>query len=114
MDNYISIYDFNDDKKNDKEYFSWYDIIIERNEKATIKFDCSLYDFINSDKNEINYIVEISDSKIINGVFEVNRNPDIKVEYFKLIFKKIAKSNHLINILRYLFDAIYLISIISI
>lgn len=104
MDNYISIYDFNDDKKNDKEYFSWYDIIIERNEKATIKFDCSLYDFINSDKNEINYIVEISDSKIINGVFEVNRNPDIKVEYFKLIFKKIAKSNHLINILRYLFD----------
>uniref|UniRef100_UPI003F4C2F29 ankyrin repeat domain-containing protein n=1 Tax=Brachyspira catarrhinii TaxID=2528966 RepID=UPI003F4C2F29 len=104
MDNYISIYDFNDNKKNDKEYFSWYDIIIERNEKAIIKFDCSLYDFINSDKNEINYIVEISDSKIINGVFEVNRNPDIKVEYFKLIFKKIAKSNHLINILRYLFD----------
>ena len=104
MDNYISIYDFNDDKKNDKEYFSWYDIIIERNEKATIKFDCSLYDFINGDKNEINYIMEVSDSKIINGVFEVNRNPDIKVEYFKLIFKKIAKSNHLINILRYLFD----------
>lgn len=104
MDNYISIYDFNDNKQNDKEYFSWYDIIIERNEKATIKFDCSLYDFINSDKKEINYIVEISDSKIINGVFEVNRNPDIKVEYFKLIFKKIAKSNYLINILRYLFD----------
>ncbi|MEI0479120.1 ankyrin repeat domain-containing protein [Brachyspira pulli] len=104
MDNYISIYCFNDNKQNDKEYFSWYDLIIERNEKAIIKFDCSLYDFINSDKNEINYIVEVSDSKIINGVFEVNRNPDIKVEYFKLIFKKIAKSNHLINILRYLFD----------
>ncbi|MEI0539098.1 ankyrin repeat domain-containing protein [Brachyspira pulli] len=104
MDNYISIYCFNDNKQNDKEYFSWYDLIIERNEKAIIKFDCSLYDFINSDKTEINYIMEVSDSKIINGVFEVNRNPDIKVEYFKLIFKKIAKSNHLINILRYLFD----------
>ncbi|MEI0563260.1 ankyrin repeat domain-containing protein [Brachyspira pulli] len=104
MDNYISIYCFNDNKQNDKEYFSWYDLIIERNEKAIIKFDCSLYDFINSDKTEINYIMKVSDSKIINGVFEVNRNPDIKVEYFKLIFKKIAKSNHLINILRYLFD----------
>ena len=104
MDNYISIYCFDDNKQNDKEYFSWYDLIIERNEKAIIKFDCSLYDFINSDKTEINYIMEVSDSKIINGVFEVNRNPDIKVEYFKLIFKKIAKSNHLINILRYLFD----------
>ena len=104
MDNYISIYCFNDNKQNGKEYFSWYDIIIERNEKAIIKFDCSLYDFINSDKNEINYILEISDSKIMNGVFEVNRNSDIKVEYFKLIFKKIAKSNHLINILHYLFD----------
>lgn len=104
MDNYISIYDFNYNKQNGKEYFSWYDIIIERNEKSIIKFDCSLYDFINSDKTEINYIMEVSDSKIINGVFEVNRNPDIKVEYFKLIFKKIAKSNHLINILRYLFD----------
>ena len=104
MDNYVVIYDSNDNKKNDKEYFSWYDLIIERNEKAIIKFDCSLYDFINSDKNEINYIVEVSDSKIINGVFEVNRNPDINVEYSKLLFSKSAKSNRFIDILNYFFD----------
>ncbi|WP_157150398.1 ankyrin repeat domain-containing protein [Brachyspira sp. SAP_772] len=104
LDNYIAIYDFDDNKQNDKEYINWYDILEERNEKASIKFDCSLYDFINGDKNEINYIMEVSDSKIMNGVFEVNRNPDIKVKYFKLIFKKIAKYKHFINILRYLFD----------
>lgn len=103
MDNYIVIYDFNDNKKNDKEYINWHDLIIERNEKAIIKFDCSLYDFINSDKNEINYIMEVSDSKIINGVFEVNRNPDINIEYSKLIFSKSAKYNHFIGILNYLF-----------
>lgn len=104
MDNYIVIYDSNDNKKNDKEYFSWYDFLIERNEKAIIKFDCSLNDFFNSDKTEINYIMEISDSQIINGVFEVNRNPDINVEYSKLIFSKSAKNNRFINILSYLFD----------
>lgn len=104
MDNYIVIYDSNDNKKNEKEYFSWYDFIIEKNEKAIIKFDCSLYDFFNSDKTEINYIMEISDSEIINGVFEVNRNPDINVEYSKLIFSKSAKHNRFIDILSYLFD----------
>lgn len=48
--------------------------------------------------------MEISDSQIINGVFEVNRNSDIKVEYFKLIFSKSAKHNCFIDILNYLFD----------
>ena len=104
MDNYIVIYDFDDNKKNDKEYFSWYDILVERNEKCIIKFDCSLNDFFNSDRKEINYIMEIYDSQIINGVFEVNRNPDINVEYFKLIFSKSAKHNRFIDILNYLFD----------
>ena len=104
IDNYIAIYDFDDNKKNDKEYFSWYDLLVERNEKAIIKFDCSLEDFLESDKTEINYIMEISDSQIINGVFEVNRNPDINVEYFKLIFSKSAKHNRFIDILNYLFD----------
>ena len=104
MDSYIVVYGFNDNKKNDKEYFSWYDFLIERNEKAIIKFDCSLNDFFNSDKTEINYIIEISDSEIINGVFEVNRNPDINAEYSKLIFSKSAKHNHFIGILSYLFD----------
>ena len=104
MDNYIVVYGFNDNKKNDKEYFSWYDFLIERNEKAIIKFDCSLNDFFNSDKTEINYSMEISDSEIINGVFEVNRNPDINAEYSKLIFSKSAKHNCFINILSYLFD----------
>ena len=104
MDNYISIYCFNDNKQNDKEYFSWYDIIIERNEKAIIKFDCSLYDFINGDKNEINYIMEIADSKIMNGVFEVNRNTDIKVEYSRLRFKKASKGNRFIGMLSYFFN----------
>ncbi|WP_295296595.1 ankyrin repeat domain-containing protein [uncultured Brachyspira sp.] len=104
MDNYIVVYGFNDNKKNDKEYFSWYDFLIERNEKAIIKFDCSLNDFFNSDKTEINYSMEISDSEIINGVFEVNRNPDINAEYSKLIFSKSAKHNHFIGILSYLFD----------
>lgn len=104
IDNYIAIYDFDDNKKNDKEYFSWYDLLVERNEKAIIKFDCSLEDFLESDKTEINYIMEISDSQIINGVFEVNRNPDINAEYFKLIFSKSAKHNRFIDILNYLFD----------
>ena len=104
MDNYIVVYDFNDNKKNDKEYFSWYDFLIERNEKAIIEFDCSLNDFFNSDKTKINYSMEISDSQIINGVFEVNRNPDINAEYSKLIFSKSAKHNHFIGILSYLFD----------
>lgn len=104
MDSYIVVYGFNDNKKNDKEYFSWYDFLIERNEKAIIKFDCSLNDFFNSDKTEINYSMEISDSQIINGVFEVNRNPDINAEYSKLIFSKSAKHNHFIGILSYLFD----------
>lgn len=104
MDNYIVIYDSNDNKKNDKEYFSWYDFLIERNEKAIIKFDCSLNDFFNSNKTEINYIMEISDSQIINGVFEVNTNPDINIEYFKVTFSKSAKHNRFINILSYLFD----------
>ena len=104
MDSYIVVYGFNDNKKNDKEYFSWYDFLIERNEKAIIKFDCSLNDFFNSDKTEINYSMEISDSEIINGVFEVNRNPDINAKYSKLIFSKSAKHNHFIGILSYLFD----------
>ena len=103
-DNYIAIYDFDDNKKNDKEYFSWYDLLVERNEKAIIKFDCSLEDFFESDKTEINYIMEISDSQIINGVFEVNRNTNISVEYFKLIFSKSAKHNRFMDILNYLFD----------
>ena len=108
IDNYIAIYDFDDNKKNDKEYFSWYDLLVERNEKAIIKFDCSLEDFLESDKTEINYIMEISDSQIINGVFEVNRNPNINVEYFKLIFSKSAKHNRFMDILNYLFDFYHL------
>lgn len=104
MDSYIVVYGFNDNKKNDKEYFSWYDFLIERNEKAIIKFDCSLNDFFNSDKTEINYSMEISEFQIINGVFEVNRNPDINAKYSKLIFSKSAKHNHFIGILSYLFD----------
>ncbi|WP_300370541.1 ankyrin repeat domain-containing protein [Brachyspira sp.] len=104
--NYISVYDFYDKNKNDKEYLSWYDVIIEeeKKEKAVIKFDCSLDDFINSDKKEINYTMEISNSKTINGVFEVNKNNDIDMTYFELGFKKFAKYNEFINILIYLFD----------
>ena len=48
--------------------------------------------------------MEISDSQIINGVFEVNTNPDINIEYFKVTFSKSAKHNRFINILSYLFD----------
>ena len=102
--NDIAIYDLYDNKKNDKEYFSWYDVDMEANEKAIIKFDCSLYDFIKSDKNEIDYIVEIADSKIMNGVFEVNRNTDIKVEYSRLRFKKVSKGNRFIGMLSYFFN----------
>ena len=55
-------------------------------------------------KMKLTILMEVSDYKIMNGVFEVNRNPDIKVEYFKLIFSKSAKHNSFINILSYLFD----------
>ena len=48
--------------------------------------------------------MEIADSKIMNGVFEVNRNTNINVEYSRLIFKKASKGNRFIEMLSYFFN----------